>query len=92
MDEGIWGIPIYATHDLLRIKVDAAVVGILKSQGELCETATAQFTLIPFADHHQASASNSFLPKRLLTKTHSDQTSSLFERTAAIFITITQNH
>ena len=66
--------PICTSHDLLRLKVTAIVVSIFKPRVN-SETATAQSTLIPSADVNQASTSNPFLAKRILTKTHSDQIS-----------------
>ena len=38
------------------VRVNATVVGLLKTREEICETAIAQLTLIPFADRGQVLA------------------------------------
>ena len=80
--------PICASHDLLRLKVNAIAVSIFKPRVN-SETSTAQSALNSFRRYNQAS--NPFLAKRILTKTHSDKFLP-FERTTATFMAITQKH
>jgi len=77
----------FDTHGLFRLKVNATLLDIFTPRGEPCETATAQLTPFPFADD-QGSVDNSFLIKRIITKTHSSHLSGKQE----YFIETTKDH